>query len=83
MAHSLDLSGRVALVTGASGGLGAQFAKTLSHTGIAVCWPVGGCGFRGQGQIRSPGRLTLRVRRMASRGNWCLTPITLLHRHRN
>ena len=36
MAYSLDLSGRVALVTGASGGLGAQFAKTLSHTGVAV-----------------------------------------------
>ena len=36
MAYSMDLSGRVALVTGASGGLGAQFAKTLSHTGVAV-----------------------------------------------
>ncbi len=36
MAYSIDLSGRVALVTGASGGLGAQFAKTLSHAGAAV-----------------------------------------------
>ena len=36
MAYSLDLSGRVALVTGASGGLGAQFAKTLARTGAAV-----------------------------------------------
>jgi NAD(P)-dependent dehydrogenase (short-subunit alcohol dehydrogenase family) len=36
MAYSLDLSGRVALVTGASGGLGAQFAKTLSRAGAAV-----------------------------------------------
>ena len=36
MAYSLDLSGRVALVTGASGGLGAQFAKTLSKAGAAV-----------------------------------------------
>ncbi len=36
MAYSLDLSGRVALVTGASGGLGAQFAKTLSSAGAAV-----------------------------------------------
>jgi NAD(P)-dependent dehydrogenase (short-subunit alcohol dehydrogenase family) len=36
MAYSLDLSGRVALVTGASGGLGAQFAKTLSQAGAAV-----------------------------------------------
>lgn len=36
MAYSLDLSGRVALVTGASGGLGAQFAKTLSRVGAAV-----------------------------------------------
>ncbi|MCZ8258125.1 MAG: SDR family oxidoreductase [Bacteroidia bacterium] len=36
MAYSMDLSGRVALVTGASGGLGAQFAKTLSKAGAAV-----------------------------------------------
>ena len=36
MAYSIDLSGRVALVTGASGGLGAQFAKTLSAAGAAV-----------------------------------------------
>jgi NAD(P)-dependent dehydrogenase (short-subunit alcohol dehydrogenase family) len=36
MAYSLDLSGRVALVTGASSGLGAQFAKTLSRAGAAV-----------------------------------------------
>lgn len=36
MAYSLDLSGRVALITGASGGLGAQFARTLSPSGAAV-----------------------------------------------
>ncbi len=36
MAFSMDLSGRVALVTGASGGLGAQFARTLSRAGAAV-----------------------------------------------
>ncbi|MCV0438123.1 MAG: SDR family oxidoreductase [Hydrogenophaga sp.] len=36
MAYSLDLSGRVALVTGASGGLGEQFAKTLARAGAAV-----------------------------------------------
>ena len=36
MTYSIDLSGRVALVTGASGGLGAQFAKTLSRAGAAV-----------------------------------------------
>lgn len=36
MAYSIDLSGRVALVTGASGGLGAQFAKILSRAGAAV-----------------------------------------------
>ncbi len=36
MAYSIDLSGRVALVTGASGGLGAQFAKTLAAAGAAV-----------------------------------------------
>ena len=36
MAYSMDLSGRVALVTGASSGLGAQFARTLSHAGARV-----------------------------------------------
>ena len=36
MAYSLDLSGRVAFVTGASSGLGAQFAKTLASAGAAV-----------------------------------------------
>ncbi len=36
MAYSIDLSGRVALVTGASSGLGAQFAKTLARAGAAV-----------------------------------------------
>jgi len=36
MAYSIDLSGRVALITGASGGLGAQFARTLATAGAAV-----------------------------------------------
>ena len=36
MAYSIDLSGRVAFVTGASGGLGAQFARSLSRAGAAV-----------------------------------------------
>jgi NAD(P)-dependent dehydrogenase (short-subunit alcohol dehydrogenase family) len=36
MAYNIDLSGRVALVTGASSGLGAQFAKTLSKAGAGV-----------------------------------------------
>ena len=36
MAYNIDLSGRVALITGASGGLGAQFARTLSRAGAAV-----------------------------------------------
>jgi NAD(P)-dependent dehydrogenase (short-subunit alcohol dehydrogenase family) len=36
MAYELDLSGRVALVTGASSGLGTQFAKTLAKAGAAV-----------------------------------------------
>ncbi|MEJ8826760.1 SDR family oxidoreductase [Variovorax humicola] len=36
MAYSIDLSGRVAFVTGASSGLGAQFARTLSRAGAAV-----------------------------------------------
>ncbi len=36
MAYSIDLSGRVALVTGASSGLGSQFARTLARAGAAV-----------------------------------------------
>lgn len=36
MAYSMDLSGRVAFITGASGGLGAQFARTLARAGAAV-----------------------------------------------
>ncbi len=36
MAYSIDLSGRVAFITGASSGLGAQFAKTLARAGAAV-----------------------------------------------
>lgn len=36
MAYSMDLSGRIALVTGASSGLGAQFARTLARAGAGV-----------------------------------------------
>ena len=36
MSYSIDLSGRVALVTGASSGLGAQFARTLARAGAGV-----------------------------------------------
>jgi len=36
MSYNIDLSGRVAFVTGASGGLGEQFARTLSQAGAAV-----------------------------------------------
>jgi NAD(P)-dependent dehydrogenase (short-subunit alcohol dehydrogenase family) len=36
VSYSIDLSGRVAFVTGASSGLGAQFARTLSRAGAAV-----------------------------------------------
>ncbi|MEJ8810126.1 SDR family oxidoreductase [Variovorax ureilyticus] len=36
MAYSIDLSGRVAFVTGASSGLGAQFSKALARAGAAV-----------------------------------------------
>ena len=36
MAYEIDLSGRVAFVTGASSGLGAHFARTLSRAGAGV-----------------------------------------------
>ncbi len=36
MSYQIDLSGRVAFVTGASSGLGAQFARALSRAGAAV-----------------------------------------------
>jgi NAD(P)-dependent dehydrogenase (short-subunit alcohol dehydrogenase family) len=36
VSYSIDLSGRVAFVTGASSGLGAQFARTLAGAGAAV-----------------------------------------------
>jgi NAD(P)-dependent dehydrogenase (short-subunit alcohol dehydrogenase family) len=36
VSYTIDLSGRVAMVTGASSGLGAQFARTLSSAGACV-----------------------------------------------
>lgn len=39
MSNLFDLTGKVALVTGASSGLGVQFAKALTRQGadIAIC----------------------------------------------
>ena len=39
MKNLFDLTGKVALVTGASSGLGVQFAKALANQGadIAIC----------------------------------------------
>jgi NAD(P)-dependent dehydrogenase (short-subunit alcohol dehydrogenase family) len=36
VAYSIDLEGRVAFITGASSGLGAQFARVLARAGAAV-----------------------------------------------
>src|SRR6187402_3048106 len=36
MSYNIDLSGRVALVTGASSGLGEQFGRVLARAGAAV-----------------------------------------------
>ena len=36
MSYSIDLAGRVAFITGASSGLGAQFARVLARAGAAV-----------------------------------------------
>ena len=36
MSYQIDLSGRVAFITGASSGLGEHFARTLSQSGAAV-----------------------------------------------
>ena len=36
MADRFDLTGKVALVTGASGGLGLHFARTLAEAGAKV-----------------------------------------------
>ncbi len=36
MSYNIDLSGRVAFITGASSGLGAQFARVLSKAGAGV-----------------------------------------------
>ena len=36
MGMKIDLAGRVAFVTGASSGLGAQFARTLAESGAGV-----------------------------------------------
>jgi NAD(P)-dependent dehydrogenase (short-subunit alcohol dehydrogenase family) len=35
MAYNIELSGRVAFITGAFSGLGSQFARTLSRAGVA------------------------------------------------
>ena len=42
-ADIFNLKGRVALVTGASSGLGTQFAKALADNGASCSAPVAAC----------------------------------------
>ena len=43
---STDLSGKVALVTGASSGLGLRFARVLASQGAKVALPAAPTGWR-------------------------------------
>jgi 3-oxoacyl-[acyl-carrier protein] reductase len=69
VSHPYDLQGKVALVTGASQGLGRQFAKTLSAYGASVALAA-----RQVSKIES-----LRVELVSAGGLACVVPMDVLN----
>ena len=68
--HLFDLSGKVALVTGAGGGLGAEFAGVMAEAGAdVVCADIDleGAEATAAGQQDRPGRPGRPLRRVTAR----------------